>query len=49
MIQSSMPVQNSIAILARNYNADEEFGASSLGYSVLVYLVYIPILLKIIL
>lgn len=49
MIQSSMPVQNSIAILARNYNADEEFGASSLGYSVLVYLVYIPILLKILL
>lgn len=49
MIQSSMPVQNSIAILARNYNADEEFGASSLGYSVLVYLIYIPILLKIIL
>lgn len=49
MIQSSMPVQNSIAILARNYNADEEFGAASLGYSVLVYLVYIPILLKIIL
>lgn len=49
MIQSSMPVQNSIAILARNYNADEEFGASSLGYSVLIYLIYIPILLKIIL
>ena len=49
MIQSSMPVQNSIPILARNYQADEDYAASSLGYSVLLYMLYIPILLKIIL
>lgn len=46
IIQSAMPVQNSIPILARNYHADEEFAASSLGYSVLLYLIYIPFLLK---
>lgn len=44
-----MPVQNSIPILARNYQADEDYAASSLGYSVLLYMIYIPILLKIIL
>lgn len=49
IIQSSMPVQNSVPILARNYHADEEFGASSLGYSVLLYMLYIPLLLKLIL
>lgn len=49
MIQSSMPVQNSIPILARNYHADEDYAASSLGYSVLLYMLYIPLLLKIIL
>ncbi|MDN6526723.1 MAG: AEC family transporter, partial [Tetragenococcus halophilus] len=48
MIQAAMPVQNSIPILARSYHADEEFAASSLGYSVLLYLLYIPFLLKLI-
>jgi len=48
IIQAAMPVQNSIPILARNYHADEEFAASSLGYSVLLYLIYIPFLLKLI-
>lgn len=49
IIQSAMPVQNSIPILARSYQADQKFAASSLGYSVLLYLMYIPLLLKIIL
>ncbi len=48
MVQSAMPVQNSVPILARNYRADEEFAASSMGYSVLIYMLYIPLLLKII-
>lgn len=48
IIQSAMPVQNSVPILARNYHADEEFSASSMGYSVLLYMLYIPILLKLI-
>lgn len=45
IVQASMPVQNSVPILARNYQADEEFAASSMGYSVLIYMLYIPILL----
>lgn len=48
IVQSAMPVQNSVPILARNYHADEEFAASTLGYSVLIYLAYIPLLLKLI-
>ncbi|HLQ40670.1 MAG TPA: AEC family transporter [Tetragenococcus sp.] len=48
MIQAAMPVQSSVPILARNYHADEEFAASTLCYSVLIYLLYIPFLLKII-
>lgn len=49
IVQSAMPVQNSVPILTRNYQGDEEFAASTLGYSVLIYLVYIPLLLKLIL
>ncbi|MGK0605010.1 AEC family transporter [Enterococcus gilvus] len=49
IIQSAMPVQNSVPILARSYDADQPFAASSLGYSVLLYLAYIPLLLKLIL
>lgn len=49
IIQSAMPVQNSIPILARFYGADQKFAASALGYSVLLYLIYIPLLLKLIL
>lgn len=49
MIQSAMPVQNSIPILTRNYHGDEDYAASSLGYSVLLYMLYIPLLLKVIL
>lgn len=48
MVQSAMPVQNSVPILARAYKADEEFASSTLGYSVLIYLFYIPLLLKVI-
>ncbi len=46
---AAMPVQNSVPILARSYGADQKFAASSLGYSVLLYLAYIPLLLKLIL
>ncbi|MFQ7237048.1 MAG: AEC family transporter, partial [Enterococcus hulanensis] len=49
IIQAAMPVQNSVPILARSYDADQQFAASSLGYSVLLYLAYIPLLLKLIL
>ena len=49
IIQAAMPVQNSVPILARSYGADQQFAASSLGYSVLLYLAYIPLLLKLIL
>lgn len=49
IIQSAMPVQNSVPILARSYQADQPFAASALGYSVLLYLAYIPLLLKLIL
>lgn len=49
IIQSAMPVQNSVPILARNYHGDEDFAASSLGYSVLIYMLYIPFLLKLLL
>ncbi|HCE12087.1 MAG TPA: transporter [Enterococcus sp.] len=45
VIQSSMPVQNSVPILVRNYQGDEEFATTALGYSVLLYMVYIPVLL----
>ncbi|GFH41870.1 malate transporter [Lactococcus hodotermopsidis] len=45
IVQSAMPVQNSMAILAHGYGADEKFAATSLTYSVLAYLFVIPILL----
>lgn len=48
IIQAAMPVQNSVPILARTYHADEEFAASSMGYSVLIYMLYIPFLLQVI-
>lgn len=49
IIQAAMPVQNSVPILARSYDADQPFAASALGYSVLLYLAYIPLLLKLLL
>lgn len=49
IIQSAMPVQNSVPILSRSYGGDQEYAASALGYSVLLYLAYIPLLLKFIL
>lgn len=49
IIQSAMPIQNSVPILTRSYGGDVEFAASSLGYSVLIYLLYIPFLLQLIL
>jgi Predicted permeases len=45
IIQAAMPVQNSVPILARSYQADEEYASSSMGYSVLIYMLYIPVLL----
>lgn len=49
IVQSAMPVQNSVPMLARSYGADAEFATSTMTYSVLAYLPYIPILLAIIL
>lgn len=49
IVQSAMPVQNSVPILVRNYNGDVTFAATTLSLSVLVYLAYIPLLLAIIL
>jgi predicted permease len=46
-IQSSMPIQNSVPILARLYRADVEFATSTLGYTVLSYLAVVPILLAV--
>lgn len=48
IVQSAMPVQNSVPILARGYQTDTEFATTSLTYSVLLYLFIIPILLKLI-
>ncbi|WP_346655914.1 AEC family transporter [Vagococcus zengguangii] len=45
MLQSAMPVQNSMAMLARAYGADEVFATSSLIYSILSYLVVIIVYL----
>lgn len=49
IVQSAMPVQNSVPILTRSYGGDQEYAASALGYSVLLYLAYIPLLLKLLL
>lgn len=49
IVQSSMPIQNSVPILARSYGIDTEFAASTLAYTVLAYLLYIPLLLALIL
>lgn len=46
-IQASMPIQNSVPILARQYHADVEFATSTLGYTVLSYLAVVPILLAV--
>ncbi|GFH41311.1 AEC family transporter [Lactococcus insecticola] len=46
-IQSSMPIQNSVPILARLYHADVEFATSTLGYTVLSYLAVVPVLLAV--
>lgn len=46
-IQSSMPIQNSVPILARRYRADVEFATSTLGYTVLSYLAVVPVLLAV--
>lgn len=45
IIQSAMPVQNSIPILARGYQVDEKFATSGLIFSVLSYLFVIIIYL----
>lgn len=46
-IQSSMPIQNSVPILARMYHADVEFATATLGYTVLSYLAVVPVLLAV--
>lgn len=46
ILQSAMPVQNSMPILAKGYGADEGFATSSLVYSILSYLFVIIVLLK---
>lgn len=46
ILQSAMPVQNAMPILARGYGADEEFATSSLTYSILSYFVFIIVILK---
>ena len=46
ILQSAMPVQNAMPILARSYGADEEFVTSSLTYSILSYFVFILLILK---
>ena len=38
MLQSAMPVQNSMPMLARSYGADEVFATSTLIYSIVSYL-----------
>jgi len=46
MVQAAMPVQNSIPILARNYQGDEKFASASLCYSIFFYLPFIWLLLS---
>jgi predicted permease len=48
IIQSSLPIPNSVSLLARRYNAGEELPTATLGICVLTYLFVIPILLLII-
>lgn len=46
ILQSAMPVQNAMPILARGYGADEKFATASLTYSILSYFVFILIILN---
>lgn len=46
ILQAAMPVPNTVPILAGTYNVDKEYAATCLSYSILFYLLYIPILLK---
>lgn len=48
ILQSAMPVQNSMPILAKGYGADETFVTSSLVYSIVGYLFVILVLLQVI-
>lgn len=48
ILQSAMPVQNSMPILAKGYGADETFATSSLVYSIVGYLFVILVLLQVI-
>ena len=48
ILQSAMPVQNSMPILAKGYGADEGFATSGLVYSIISYLFVIIVLLKVI-
>lgn len=46
ILQAAMPVPNTVPILAGTYSIDKEYSATCLSYSILFYLMYIPILLK---
>lgn len=47
ILQSAMPVQNAMPILARGYGADSKFATSALTYSILGYFIFIFIILSI--
>ncbi len=48
MVQASMPVQNAVPILVRNYEGDQRYASASLCYSILFYLPFIATLMKLI-
>lgn len=45
IVQSAMPAQNSMPILAQQYGADVKFTTTTQAYTFLIYLVVIPILI----
>ena len=45
LIQSAMPAQNSMPVLAKQYKADVEFTTTTQAYSFILYLFIIPILI----
>jgi predicted permease len=48
LIQSAMPIQNSVPILTHMYEGDNEFATGTLGFTTLSYMVVIPVFLMII-
>lgn len=45
ILQSAMPVQNALPILAKGYGADAEFATTSLTYSIILYTAFIFVIL----